>query len=209
MGLNKKAKVIKELLDHYFPEPAIPLLHKDPYTLLIAVLLSAQCTDERVNRITPHLFARADTPEKMLHLSYAEIQDIIRPCGLSDRKSRAIYDLSKILVEKFSGKVPDTFEALESLPGIGHKTASVIMAQVFHKSAFPVDTHIFRLAKRWGLSKGKTVQAVERDLKKTFNERDWIRLHLQIIYYARKYCPAIGHNEEKCPICHALKDLCL
>lgn len=200
----KKVKIIKELLDHYFPEPAIPLLHKDPYTLLIAVLLSAQCTDERVNRITPQLFALADTPEKMLHLSYTQIQDIIRPCGLSKRKAWAIFDLSKMLLEQFEGKVPHTFGELESLPGIGHKSASVIMAQVFHKHAFPVDTHIFRLARRWGLSKGKTVTAVERDLKKAFDKNDWIRLHLQIIYYARKFCPAKGHKIECCPICQAL-----
>lgn len=201
MANKEKAQRIKELLDYYFPEPAIPLHHKDAYTLLIAVLLSAQCTDERVNRITPHLFALADSPSRMICLSYKQIQDIIRPCGLSERKSKAIYDLSKILVEKYDGKVPASFEELESLPGIGHKSASVIMAQSFHVSAFPVDTHIFRLARRWGLSKGKTVEAVERDLKKAFNKEDWIRLHLQIIYYARKYCPARGHVIENCPIC--------
>lgn len=204
MTRKEKAKVIKTLLDHYFPNPEIPLTHKDGYGLLIAVLLSAQCTDERVNRITPHLFALADTPEKMCALSYAQIQDIIRPCGLSERKAKAIYDLSHILVKQFNGIVPDTFEALESLPGIGHKSASVVMAQVFGKSAFPVDTHIFRLAHRWGLSKSKTVEGVEHDLKQTFAKRDWIRLHLQIIYYARKFCPALRHNKEACPICSAL-----
>lgn len=207
MANKEKAHLVKTMLDDYFPKPAIPLQHKDPYTLLIAVLLSAQCTDERVNRITPHLFARADTPEKMLQLSYSEIQAIVRPCGLSERKSRAIYDLSKILVQEYGGKVPHTFEELESLPGIGHKSASVIMAQSFHQSAFPVDTHIFRLARRWGLSKGKTVTAVERDLKRAFHKDDWIRLHLQIIYYARQYCPARGHVIEDCPICYELKML--
>lgn len=204
MDRRKKTAIIKELLDHYFPEPPIPLQHKDAYTLLISVLLSAQCTDERVNKVTPHLFALADTPEKMSHLSYDAIQEIIRPCGLSERKARAIRDLSQMLCEQFGGSVPETFEELESLPGIGHKSASVIMAQVFGKHAFPVDTHIFRLAHRWGLSKGKTVEIVERDLKKAFNKNDWIRLHLQIIYYARKFCPAKGHKIDECPICAAL-----
>lgn len=206
MSNKERAKIVQKLLNHYFPEPAIPLQHKDSFTLLIAVLLSAQCTDLRVNSITPKLFALADSPEKMCTLSYKQIEEIIRPCGLSQRKARAIFDLSNMLVERFNGQVPSTFEELESLPGIGHKSASVIMAQIFKKEAFPVDTHIFRLARRWGLSKGKTVAAVESDLKKAFNKKDWIKLHLQIIYYAREFCPAKGHNVEACPICNSLKN---
>ncbi len=192
------------MLDEYFPAPAIPLKHKDSYTLLIAVLLSAQCTDARVNSITPLLFALADTSEAMSKLSYKEVQEIIRPCGLSERKAKAIVELSKILVERYQGKVPETIEALEELPGVGHKTASVVMCQCFNKEAFPVDTHIHRLAKRWGLSKAKNVAMTERDLKKIFPKKSWIRLHLQIIYYARSFCPALGHRVEECPICSAL-----
>ncbi len=201
---KQKVAIIQEILDEYFPEPAIPLIHKDPYTLLIAVLLSAQCTDARVNSVTPELFALADTPEKMMHKSVEEIQKIIRPCGLSLRKASAIKTLSKILVEEHEGKVPNTFEALEALPGVGHKTASVVMAQSFKIAAFPVDTHIHRLAKRWGLSKAKTVKMTEEDLKRLFPKKAWIRLHLQIIYYARKFCPAVGHKVNECPICAAL-----
>ncbi len=204
MNKQERAKLIQEMLDAYFPAPAIPLKHKDPYTLLIAVLLSAQCTDARVNTVTPELFALADTPEAMSRLSYKEVQAIIRPCGLSERKAKAIVDLSKILVEQHNGKVPDTMEALEELPGVGHKTASVVMAQCFNKEAFPVDTHIHRLAKRWGLSKAKNVVMTERDLKKVFPKKSWIRLHLQIIYYARSFCPALGHHVADCPICSAL-----
>ena len=196
-----RAKLVQDVLNHYFPEPKVPLLHKDPYTLLIAVLLSARCTDERVNKVTPKLFSLADTPEKMAKLSYTQIQEIIRPCGLSERKARAIQELSEILVTQFAGVVPSSFEALEALPGVGHKTASVVMAQAFHVPAFPVDTHIYRLARRWGLSHGKTVVAVERDLKALFKKEDWIRLHLQIIYFGRTFCPALKHVVERCPIC--------
>jgi len=203
---RERIQIIQELLDEYFPAPAIPLQHKDPYTLLIAVLLSAQCTDVRVNSVTPELFALADSPEQMMHKSVEEIQAIIRPCGLSERKAKAIKELSRILVQEHQGKVPNTFEALEALPGVGHKTASVVMAQSFNIAAFPVDTHIHRLAKRWGLSKAKTVTMTEHDLKKAFPKSSWIRLHLQIIYYARSFCPALGHKIKECPICSALAE---
>lgn len=204
MQKKKRAKIIQEILNEYFPEPAIPLKHKDPYTLLIAVLLSAQCTDARVNTITPKLFALADTPEKMSELPYEQIQEIIRPCGLSERKSKAIKGLSKMLVERYEGNVPKTIEELEELPGVGHKTASVVVAQSFGIDAFPVDTHIHRLAKRWGLSKAKNVVMTENDLKHIFPKKAWIRLHLQMIYYARAFCPALGHHVADCPICTAL-----
>lgn len=205
--MNKKARAaqIAQILDELFPHPEIPLQHKDPYTLLIAVLLSAQCTDARVNLTTPHLFAKADTPEKMITLTPAEIQEIIRPCGLSSAKSKAIWHLSKQLLNKHQAQVPDTFEALEDLPGVGHKTASVVMAQAFHHPAFPVDTHIHRCAARWGLSKAKTVEKTEADLKRLFPKEKWNKLHLQIIYFARKYCPARGHNGTTCPICRTIK----
>lgn len=199
--MNKKAKKIQQVLDHLFPNPAIPLRHHSPYTLLIAVLLSARCTDVRVNQITPTLFALADTPQKMMHVSPKTIQDIIRPCGLSPQKSKAIWKLSEILVEKYDGIVPSTFEELEQLPGIGHKSASVVMAQSFGIAAFPVDTHILRCANRWGLSQGKTPEKVEQDLKKIFPKKSWIKLHLQIIYFARTYCPARNHKILECPIC--------
>jgi endonuclease III len=204
MNKKEKAKEIQRILNDLFPNPAIPLSHQDPYTLLIAVLLSAQSTDARVNQITPHLFAKASTPKEMIALSIEEIAAIIRPCGLSNTKAKAIWRLSKQLIEKHHGKVPATFLALEALPGVGHKTASVVMIQAFHKPAFPVDTHIHRLAKRWGLSSGKTVGRTEKDLKALFPKKSWIKLHLQIIYYARKYCPARGHKIEKCPICSIL-----
>ncbi len=200
----KKVKRIQKILDEYFPNPSIPLHHKDPYTLLIAVVLSARNTDAKVNQITPLLFARASTPQEMIQLSIPEIRTIIKPCGLSPTKAKNIWNLSKILVEKYGGKVPASFKALEELPGVGHKTASVVMAQAFHKPAFPVDTHIFRCARRWGLSRGKTITQVERDLKKLFPRKDWIKLHLQIIYFARKYCPARG-NHKNCPICSLSK----
>ena len=199
--MKNKAKIIAKILDKLFPDPKIPLDHKDPYTLLIAVLLSAQCTDVRVNQITPKLFRKADTPQKMVELSTKEIEEIIRPCGLGPSKSRAIWQLSQILLERHKGKVPSSFEALEELPGIGHKSASVVMAQAFHVPAFPVDTHILRSAHRWGLSRGKTPLAVEKNLKKHFPKNTWIKVHLQIIYYARKFCPARGHKKENCPIC--------
>lgn len=200
----ERAEHIQKILEKHFPNPSIPLAHKDPYTLLIAVLLSAQSTDARVNLITPLLFAKASTPAEMITLSPQEIAAIIRPCGLSNAKAKAIWNLSKILLEKHQGKVPASFTALEELPGVGHKTASVVMAQAFHQPAFPVDTHIHRCAKRWGLSSGKNVVQTEKDLKKLFPQDSWIKLHLQIIYFARKYCPARGHKIDKCPIC---KDL--
>ncbi len=202
--MKKNASLVGKLLDEYFPNPEIPLLHKDPYTLLIAVLLSAQCTDERVNKTTPQLFALADTPERMILLSSQEIEAVIRPCGLAPTKSRAIWKLSQDLLAHHKGKVPASFEALEALPGVGHKTASVVMAHAFGKPAFPVDTHIHRCAARWGLSDGKTVEKTERDLKKLFPAKEWIKRHLQIILFARKFCPARGHKKENCPICRTL-----
>lgn len=201
---KKRAELIERILNQLFPNPTIPLHHKDPYTLLIAVLLSARSTDAMVNRVTPKLFALASSPEQMAHLPVEKIREVIRPCGLSPSKARAIRDLSQILIKKHKGKVPKTFHALEALPRIGHKSASVVMAQAFAKPAFPVDTHIFRCANRWGLSKGKTVQQVEKDLKSSFPKKSWIRIHLQIIYFARKYCPARGHKKENCPICSIL-----
>ncbi len=201
MTKKEKAKQILRILEELFPNPAIPLLHKDPYTLLIAVLLSAQSTDVRVNQVSPHLFAKASTPEKMLSLSIEEIATVIKCCGLSNTKAKAIWNLSKILLEKHHGKVPASFSELEALPGVGHKTASVVMIQAFHQPAFPVDTHIHRLAKRWGLSSGKNVKQTEKDLKALFPKKAWNKLHLQMIYFGRKYCPARGHKKEKCPIC--------
>jgi endonuclease-3 len=203
--MKKEAQQIQKILNKLFPHPTIPLNHKDPYTLLIAVLLSAQCTDARVNQVTPHLFAKASTPQEMVALSIEEIAAIIRPCGLSNTKAKAIWNLSQILLKKHRGKVPASFAALEKLPGVGHKTASVVMAQAFHKPAFPVDTHIHRCAKRWGLSSGKNVEQTEKDLKALFPRKSWIKLHLQIIYFARKYCPALRHQDDKCPICKIQK----
>lgn len=201
MTRNEKARRIQEILDRIYPKPAIPLRHKDAFTLLVAVLLSAQCTDERVNRVTPALFARATTPQQMAKLSEAEILALIRSCGLAPSKARHIAALSKILVERFGGKVPRTFEELETLPGVGHKTASVVMVQAFHQPAFPVDTHIHRLATRWGFSSGKSVEQTERDLKAIFPQESWGKLHLQIIYFGREHCPARGHDLSKCAIC--------
>jgi len=189
MKAQEKAKLIQKILQKYFPHPSIPLNHTDPYTLLIAVVLSARNTDAKVNQITPHLFKLASTPQEMVKLTIPEIQKIIKPCGLSPTKAKNIWHLSKILIEKYNGEVPKTFEELEELPGVGHKTSSVVMAQAFHIPAFPVDTHIYRCARRWGLSKGKTVEKVEADLKKLFPRKDWIKIHLQIIYFARQYCP--------------------
>lgn len=199
--MDKKAKFIQTTLQSLYGAPAIPLHHKDPYTLLIAVLLSAQCTDARVNLVTPHLFALADTPKKMASLPISTIEKTIRSCGFFKVKARAIHRLSEILLEKHHGHVPDNFEDLEHLPGVGHKTASVVMSQAFHKPAFPVDTHIWRLAKRWGLSEGKNVVQVEADLKALFPKKYWNALHLQMIYFGREYCPARGHKPENCPIC--------
>ena len=204
MKAAEKIQFIVDTLDALYPETPVPLNHYSDYTLLVAVLLSAQCTDERVNKITPLLFAKADTPEKMVLLSPAEIREIIKPCGLSPRKSQAIFDLSQIIIEKHQGKVPDTFEALEFLPGVGHKTASVVMSQAFGVPAFPVDTHIHRLATRWKLTSGKNVEITEIDLKKKFKKALWNKLHLQIIFYGRQYCPARGHLIENCPICSAV-----
>ena len=198
-----KAAFIQEQLDSFFPETPIPLDHSDPYSLLIAVLLSAQCTDERVNKVTPHLFKLADNPFDMVRLTVPEIRAIVLPCGLSENKSKAIHRLSEILIEKYMGEVPQTFEALEELPGVGHKTASVVMSQAFGVPAFPVDTHIHRLAVRWKLTSGKNVVETEKDLKALFPRESWNKLHLQIIFYGRKYCPARAHDVEKCPICSA------
>lgn len=201
MNQKERAKKIGEILDTLFPEPAIPLAHCDPYTLLIAVLLSAQCTDARVNLTTPQLFALAATPEQMASCDPADIERIIRPCGLAPTKAKAIWRLSRQLVDLHGGQVPKSFKALEALPGVGHKTASVVMAHAFGKPAFPVDTHIHRCAKRWGLANGTSVEQTERALKRLFPSKDWIRRHLQIIYFARRYCQALRHDLVRCPIC--------
>ena len=192
--MNKKDKVkfVIESLENLYPQTPIPLQHKDPYTLLVAVLLSAQCTDERVNKITPILFSRADSAKKMVKLSVAEIQDIIRPCGLSPMKSKGIHGLSKMILEKHKGIVPNNFTDLEEFPSVGHKTASVVMSQAFGFPAFPVDTHIHRLMYRWGLSNGKNVETTEKDAKRLFPKKLWNKLHLQIIYYGREFSPARG-----------------
>ncbi len=201
MNKKEKADFIVKTLDKLYPNPPIPLDHKDAYTLLIAVLLSAQCTDVRVNLVTPALFKLADNPFKMAKVPVEKIKEIIRPCGLSPKKSQAISDLSKILIEKYNGNVPATFHELEELPGVGHKTASVVMSQAFGVPAFPVDTHIHRLAYRWNLSSGKNVEQTEKDLKRIFQEEIWNILHLQIIYYGREYCTARAHDVNKCIIC--------
>jgi endonuclease-3 len=190
MTKKEKAKYIIEELEKLYPETPVPLDHKDAYTLLIAVLLSAQCTDERVNKITPLLFKRADNPLDVVKLSVAEIQAIIRPCGLSPRKAAAIHTLSQMIIEKHGGEVPDNFEDLEAMPGVGHKTASVVMSQAFGVPAFPVDTHIHRLLTRWGLTNGKNVDQTEKDAKKLFPKELWNKLHLQIIFYGRSHSPA-------------------
>lgn len=201
MTKEEKVNDILEILNTYFPNPEVPLQHKSAYTLLISVLLSAQCTDERVNKTTPALFKLADNPFDMMKHSVEEIREIIKPCGLSPMKSKGIVGLSKILVEKYKGEVPSTFEGLEELPAVGHKTASVVMTQWFGKPAFPVDTHIHRLAYRWGLSSGKSVEQTEKDLKKLIPEEKWNKVHLQIIYFGRQFCPARGHVWTDCPIC--------
>lgn len=198
---TERAQYIAQKLEELYPETPIPLDHTDAYTLLIAVLLSAQCTDERVNKITPALFKKANTPQKMIKLDVAQIQEIIRPCGLSPRKSKAIYDLSNILINEHQGQVPQSFEELERLPGVGHKTASVVMAQAFGVPAFPVDTHIHRLAQRWELTNGKNVEQTEKDLKKLFPKESWNKLHLQIIFYGREHCSARGCDGTVCLIC--------
>jgi len=201
--LNKEERFIyiNKELQKLYPETPIPLEHDSVYTLLIAVLLSAQCTDVRVNQVTPELFALADNPFDMASKSPSKIRKIIKPCGLSPKKSRAIAELSKILCKEYDGKVPESFEALEALPGVGHKTASVVMSQGFNHPAFPVDTHILRLAQRWRLSKGKNVKQTEKDLKKGFPIDDWNRLHLRIIYYGREHCTARGCDGRICFIC--------
>lgn len=198
---QERADYVLKRLEELYPETPIPLDHKDNYTLLIAVLLSAQCTDERVNKVTPALFKKADTPKKMIKLDVKEIEAIIKPCGLSPRKSKAIWELSQILLDKYDGEVPEGFEELEALPGVGHKTASVVMSQGFGHPAFPVDTHIHRLAQNWGLTNGKNVVQTEKDLKKLFPMDKWNKLHLQIIFYGREYCSARGCAGLKCEIC--------
>jgi endonuclease III len=200
----KKASRIAAILDETIPDPEIPLYSSDPFTLLIAVLLSQQCTDAKVNQVTPKLFARAHTPRQMAALNPKVVEEIIRPCGLAPTKSRAIVQLSADLLAHHKGRVPDSMEELEQLPGVGHKTASVVLIHAFHKPAFPVDTHIHRCAKRWGLSRGKNVQQTERDLKRIFPKKSWAKRHLQIILFARKYCPARGHKKADCPICREL-----
>lgn len=197
----EKAKKIGEILDALYPQPPIPLQHRDPFTLLVAVLLSAQTTDAQVNKVTPALFAQASTPEAMARLSVDEILSRIRACGLAPTKAKNLRKLAETLVAEHGGKVPRDIEALERLPGVGHKTASVVMAQAFGESAFPVDTHIHRLAARWGLSNDRNVVQTERDLKKVFPREEWSRRHLQIIYFGREYCPARGHDMSACPIC--------
>ena len=204
MTKTERAATVQQRLAELYPNPPVPLDHKDPYTLLIAVLLSAQCTDERVNQITPGLFALADSPQAMVQLSVEEIQAIIRPCGLSPMKSKGIAGLSRILLDEHGGEVPADMAALERLPAVGHKTASVVMAQAFGVPAFPVDTHIHRLAQRWGLSSGKSVVQTERDLKRLFPEPLWNDLHLQIIFYGREYCSARGCDGTVCELCRTL-----
>ena len=204
MTKKERAEYILKRLNELYPETAIPLDHKDPYTLLVAVLLSAQCTDARVNQITPKLFARANTPEAMMKVPVAEIEAIIRPCGLSPRKSKSIAELSRILVEEHGGIVPADLATLETFPGVGHKTASVVMSQAFGVPAFPVDTHIHRLAQRWGLTSGKNVVQTEKDLMRLFPKEYWNALHLQIIYYGREYCTARGCDGTVCEMCKTL-----
>ena len=200
MTKHEKVQAIIGILEDLYPEVPIPLDHTDPYTLLIAVLLSAQCTDERVNQITPLLFARANNPYDMVNMSIEEIQAIIRPCGLSPMKSKGIWHLSEMIITQHNGQVPQDFAALEAMPGVGHKTASVVMSQAFGVPAFPVDTHIHRLMYRWGLSNGKSVEQTERDAKRLFPREKWNDLHLQIIFYGREYCPARGFSLDKCII---------
>ena len=201
MTRPEKAAFVSRKLAALYPRTSIPLDHEDAFTLLVAVVLSAQCTDKKVNEITPQLFAKARTPEQMVKLSVQQIEDVIRPCGLAPAKAKGILGLSRIILEEHEGKVPDTLEELEALPSVGHKTASVLMVQAFGVPAFPVDTHIHRLAWRWTLSTGKSVEQTEADLKKLFPKEDWADLHLRIIYFGREHCPAKGHDPRKCPIC--------
>jgi endonuclease-3 len=197
----EKAERIGKILDRLHPLPAIPLVHHDPFTLLVAVVLSAQCTDARVNEVAPRLFAEAPDAASLARLPEARIRAIIRPCGLAPAKARHLSRLARILVEQHGGRVPESFEALEALPGVGHKTASVVMVQAFGRPAFPVDTHIHRLAARWGLSSGRSVAQTERDLKRLFPEASWGRVHLQLITFGREHCPARGHDPAACPVC--------
>lgn len=206
MRKQERADYVREKLAKMYPDPPIPLYHKDAYTLLVAVLLSAQCTDKKVNEVTPELFALADNPKDMAKLKVEQILKIIRPCGLSPQKSKAIHKLSQMLLDKHNGQVPSSMEELEELPGVGHKTASVVMIQAFKVPAFPVDTHIHRLAARWKLSSGKSVVQTERDLKKVFPRDSWIDLHLQIIYYGREHCTARGCDGQSCQICSFFKE---
>ena len=201
MTKNEKAAFVVSKLEELYPEVPIPLQHDDAYTLLVAVVLSAQCTDLRVNEITPILFKRANNPHDMIKLSVEDIEDIIRPCGLSGSKSKGIYGLSQMILDKHGGCVPESFEELEAMPSVGHKTASVVMSQAFGHPAFPVDTHIHRLIYRWGLSNGKNVVQTEKDAKRLFSKNSWNKLHLQIIYFGREHCPARGHDPDVCPIC--------
>ncbi|HCN27556.1 MAG TPA: endonuclease III [Verrucomicrobiales bacterium] len=204
MTKAQRARHVMTRLEELYPETPVPLDHKDAFTLLVAVLLSAQCTDARVNQVTPALFALGDTPEKLARAEVAEIEKVVRSCGLGPQKSKAIQKLSEILVAEHGGRVPACLESLERLPGVGHKTASVVMAQAFGVPAFPVDTHIHRLAWRWTLSTGKSVEHTEADLKKLFPKESWNDLHLRIIYFGREHCPAKGHDPRKCPICSAI-----
>ena len=201
MNKKERAEYIQRRLQELYPKAGIPLKHRDAFTLLVAVILSAQCTDKKVNQVTPHLFAAADSPAAMARLRKSRIESIIKPLGLAPRKAKAISELSKILMEKHGGKVPDSFEDLEALPGVGHKSASVVMNQAFGHPAFPIDTHIHRLAQRWGLTYGRNVVETERDLKRLFPKDIWGRLHLQIIYYGRQHCTARGCDGTVCEIC--------
>ncbi len=205
MTRAERAQIVARRLDERFPDVEPPLVHRDPFTLLVAVMLSAQCTDKRVNEVAPRLFAVADTPAKIAALPVRVIARIIRPCGLAPAKSKAIRETAKVVVEKHGGQVPRTFEELEALPGVGHKTASVVMSQAFGAPAFPVDTHIHRLAKRWKLTRGRTVVETERDLKKLFPPNEWHKRHLQIIFYGRAFCTARGCDGRTCPLCAELR----
>jgi endonuclease-3 len=199
--LRDKAERIQKVLDRLYPMPPIPLAHEDPFTLLVAVVLSAQTTDKKVNQVTPRLFEIAPSPQAMARLEVEAIQAVIREIGLAPQKAKALSGLSKMLVERYGGRVPEDFEKLIELPGVGRKTANVVMSQAFGRPAFPVDTHIHRLAARWGLSRGKTPDHTERDLRRIFPESSWNRLHLQIIYFGREHCPALRHDPKSCPIC--------
>jgi endonuclease-3 len=204
MNKKDKKKIIEDLLDRYIPDPQIPLYYENPFTLLMATLLSGQSTDAIVNKVTPKLFTKAKSPEEFLSLSKEEVQEIIRPCGLSSKKTENLFKIAKILQEKYLGRVPSTFQELEELPGVGHKTASVVLGIAFHKDTFPVDRHIHRLAKRWKISSGKNVSQTEKDVKKFFEEKKWNKIHLQMILFGRTYCQAKKHTSKTCPICQIL-----